>query len=76
METIIIRPKDKAELNFFLELAKRLGVNITTFEELQDELLLKLMEENRKTGKTDRKKVMDSLHNILNEGQPPYKNGH
>lgn len=74
METIIIHPKDEAELNFFLELANRLGVKIATFEELQDEQLLKFMEENRKTGKLDRKTIMDSLHNILNEDQPPYKN--
>lgn len=74
METIIIQPKDKAELNFFLELAKKLGVNIKTYDEIEDEQLLKDMEENRKTEKTDRKKVMDTLLNILNKDQAPYKN--
>jgi len=74
MKSIIIHPKDEAELNFFLELANRLDVKITTSEELQDDQLLKFMEENRNTGKTDRKAIMDSLHNILNEDQPSYKN--
>ncbi len=61
METIILKPKDKDELHFFLELAKRLGVKVQTFEDLQDELLLKAMEENRKTPKTSKKSVLDTL---------------
>ncbi|HKL32666.1 MAG TPA: hypothetical protein VJ919_09035 [Tangfeifania sp.] len=72
METIIIKPKDRDELNFFLELAKRLGVSAKTFEEMQDEQLLKAMEINRKTHKTDKKKVLDTLNNILNENQQDY----
>ena len=74
MEKIIIQPKDKAELNFFLELAKRLGVTINTYDEIQDKNLLIDMEENRKTEKTNKKKVMDTLHNILNEDQAHYEN--
>jgi len=74
METIIIHPKDKAELDFFLELAKRLGTPIKTFEDLQDEQLLKAMEKNRETGKTDKNSIINTLHNILNEDQAPYKN--
>jgi hypothetical protein len=73
METIIIHPKDKAELKFFLELAKRLGTTIKTFDEWQDEQLLKDMEENIKTGKADKSKVLSTLHNILNEDQATYK---
>ncbi len=73
METIIIHPKDKAELKFFLELAKRLGTTIKTFDEWQDEQLLKAMEENVKTGKADKNKVLNTLHNILNEDQTTYK---
>jgi len=61
METIIIKPKDKAELNFFLELAKRLGTTVKTYEEMQDEQLLKTMDENKKTPKTDKKTVLDTL---------------
>ena len=67
MEAIIIKPKDKGELNFFLELAKRLGVSAKTYEEMQDEQLLKAMDINRKTSKTDKKKVLETLNNILNE---------
>ena len=72
METLIIKPKDKAELNFFLELAKRLGTTAKTYEELQDEQLLKVMEQNMKTNKTDKMKVLDTIQNILNDGQAPY----
>lgn len=72
METLIIKPKDKAELNFFLDLAKRLGVTAKTYEEIQDEQLLKAMEQNMKTPKTDKMKVLDTLQNILNDEQAPY----
>ena len=72
MEAIIIKPKDKGELNFFLELAKRLGVSAKTYEEMQDEQLLKAMDINRKTSKTDKKKVLETLNNILNEEHQDY----
>jgi len=72
METLIIKPKDKAELNFFLELAKRLGTQVKTYEEMQDELLLEAMQTNMKTPKTSKKKVLDTLENILNDEQAPY----
>jgi molybdenum cofactor biosynthesis enzyme MoaA len=73
METIILKPRDKDELNFFLELAKRLGVRAQTIEEMQDEQLLKAMEENRKTPKTTKKSVLDTIQNILNEDKAPYQ---
>lgn len=73
METIILKPKDKKELNFFLELAKRLGIKTQTLDDLQDEQLLKAMEENRKTPKTSKKNVMDTIQNILNEDKASYK---
>ena len=73
METLIIKPKDKAELNFFLDLVKRLGTTAKTYEEMQDEQLLKAMEQNMKTNKTDKMKVLDTLQNILNDDQAPYK---
>lgn len=72
METLIIKPKDKAELNFFLDLAKRLGTTAKTYEEMQDEQLLIAMEQNMKMSKTDKKKVLDTLQNILNDEQAPY----
>ena len=74
METLIIKPRDRDELNFFLELAKRLGVKTKTYEEIQDEQLLKVMGENKKTPTIERQKVISTLHNILNEDQPPYNN--
>jgi len=62
METLIIKPKDKAELNFFLELAKRLGTETATIEDDADERLFQAMENNKKTTKVSRHKVLDTLH--------------
>lgn len=39
----------------------------------KDEQLLRAMEENRKTPKTDRKNVLDTIQNILNEDRATYK---
>ena len=72
METIILKPKDKDELHFFLELAKRLGVKTQTLEDLLDEQLLKSMEENRKTPKTSKQSVLNTIQNILNEDKASY----
>lgn len=44
MENIIIKPKDKDELNFFLDLAKRLGTKAMTIESDADERLFQAME--------------------------------
>jgi len=65
METLIIKPKDKAELNFFLELAKRLGTKTATVEDDADERLFQAMENNKKTPKVSRQKVLDTLNQIL-----------
>ncbi len=73
METIILKPKDKDELHFFIELAKRLGVKIQTLEDLLDEQLLKSMEENRETPKTSKQSVLNTIQNILNEDKASYK---
>jgi len=62
MGTLIIKPKDKAELNFFLELAKRLGTETATIEDDADERLFQAMENNKKTTKVSRHKVLDTLH--------------
>ncbi len=67
METLIIKPKDKAELNFFLELARRLGTKTTTFANDADERLFQAMERNHKTSKVSRKKVIDTLNKIIDE---------
>lgn len=67
MATLIIKPKDKAELKFFLELAKRLGTKTATVEDDPDERLFQAMEKNRKTPKVSRDKVIHTLHKIINE---------
>jgi hypothetical protein len=67
METLIIKPKDKAELNLFLELAKRLGARTTTVEDDADERLFQAMENNKNTPIASRKKVLDTLHQIIKE---------
>ena len=67
METLIIKPKDKAELNFFLELTKRLGAKAATIESDADERLFQTMEKNKKTPKVSRQKVLDTIHKIINE---------
>lgn len=67
METLIIKTKDKSELSFFLELAKRLGVVARTLDDVEDELLLKAMEKNKPTPKVDKSQVMDTIHNLLHD---------
>jgi hypothetical protein len=67
METLIIKPKDKAELNFFLELAERLGVKTSTIESDADERLFQAMEKNKKTAKVSRQKVLDTIRQIIKE---------
>lgn len=72
MDRIIIDPRDKEEMNFFLELAKRLGVDARTYEDLADEALLDIMEKNKRTPYIDSQKVKDTLNDILNEQQDDY----
>ena len=48
MDSIIIQPKDKADLKFFVELAERLGAKFKTLDQFQDEQLLNRMIENLK----------------------------
>jgi len=67
METLIIKPKDKADLNFFLELAKRLGAKTVTIESDADERLFQAMENNKKTSKVNRSEIINTLHKIINE---------
>jgi hypothetical protein len=73
MDSLIIKPKDQAELNFFLELAKRVGAEVQTYEDIQDSELLLAMEANKGTPKIDKQAVLDILHTILNEQQADYK---
>lgn len=74
MNSIIIQPKDKAELKFFVELAERLGAKFKTLDEFQDEQLFNRMMENLNTSVVAKENVIDQLQAILNEDQAPYKN--
>ena len=67
MEALIIKPKDKDELNFFLELAKRLGAKSEVIESDADERLFQAMEKNKSTQKVSRQKVLDTIHQIVKE---------
>ncbi|MHC1738550.1 MAG: hypothetical protein AB9882_11130 [Ignavibacteriaceae bacterium] len=67
MKALIIKPKDKAELNFFLELSKRLGTKTATIESDADERLFQSMEKNKKTPKVSRQKVFNTLEKIIKE---------
>lgn len=67
MESLIISPKNKSELNSFIELAKSLGTEIRTVDDLKDEHLLSFMEENKKSKKVDRQKILSTLNAVLSE---------
>ena len=65
METLIIEPRDKSDLNFFIELAKRLGAKATMIESDADERLFQSMENNKKTPKVSQQKVIDTINKII-----------
>ncbi len=67
MDTLIVKPRDKAELEFFLELAKRLGTKVETIEDDADMRLFQAMERNSKTPKTSKQKVLNTINQIINE---------
>lgn len=65
METIIIKPKNKAELRFWLELAKKTGTSAAklSLDDTEDLALLALMKKER-TGKVvSRATIMKKLRN-------------
>ncbi len=72
MDSIIIKPKDKKEFNFFVELANRLGVEIKTTDDYLDEELLNDMEKNKETPYIEKEEVLKTIQNILNEDQAGY----
>lgn len=74
MDSIIIKPRDKKEFDFFVELAKRLGVEIKTSEDSLDEQLLAKMEKNKKSGYVSKREVLKTIQNILNDQKADYKN--
>ena len=65
METIIIKPKDRNEFNFFVELIQRLGANAKTYKETDDKELLQAMEENSKTQRIGKEQMMGTIKKIL-----------
>ncbi len=67
MDTLIVKPRDKAELEFFLELAKRLGTKVETIEDDADMRLFKAMERNSATPKISKQKVLNTINQIINE---------
>ncbi len=67
MATLIVKPRDKAELEFFLELAKRLGTMVEAIEEDADTRLFHAMERNSKTPQVSKQKVLDTISQIINE---------
>jgi hypothetical protein len=67
IQTLIIKPKDKAELKFFLELAKRLGTKTATIESDADERLFQDMEKNKITPKISKHKIVATLQQIIKE---------
>jgi hypothetical protein len=67
MESLIIKPKDKAELNFFLELSKRLSAKAVIIETDADERLFQFMEKNKNTHKVCNLKVFNTIHQIIKE---------
>ncbi len=72
MDSIIIKPKDKREFNFFVELANRLGVEIKTTGDYLDEELLNDMEKNKETPYIEKEEVLKTIQNILTEDQAGY----
>ena len=65
METIIIKPKNKADVRFWLELAKKTGTSAArlSLDDAEDMALLALMKKER-TGKVvSRATIMKKLKN-------------
>ncbi len=67
MDTLIVKPRDKAELEFFLELAKRLGTKVENIEDDADMRLFQAMERNSTTPKISKQKVLNTIYQIINE---------
>ena len=65
METILIKPKSEKDMALFVELADKLGVEIHTLSYYDDILLLARMEQNRKSQKTNKAKVIQTLSSII-----------
>ena len=63
MDTIVIQPKNKADVKFWLELAKKTGTKAkaVSLEEAEDLALALLIEQGIETEDVDRESVMQVL---------------
>jgi hypothetical protein len=63
MEAIVLQIKSKAEVKFWLELAKKTGTRAKAIDtnEMEDIALASLIEKGMKTGDVSRAKVMKAL---------------
>lgn len=63
MEAIILQAKNKAEVKFWLELAKKTGTCAKAIDtkEMEDKSLAALIEKGMKTGNLSRENVMKAL---------------
>jgi len=63
METIVIQPKNKADVKFWLKLAKKTGTKAkaVNLEEAEDLALALLIEQGIETADVDRESVMQAL---------------
>ena len=66
MNEILIRVKDKSELNFITDFLKRMKIEskVLTLDEREVFALGKEMKLSRKSGKGDKSKVMEYLNKI------------
>jgi hypothetical protein len=63
MEAIVLQTKNKAEVKFWLELAKKTGTRAKAIDtkEMEDAALASLIEKGMKTGNVSRENVMKAL---------------
>lgn len=63
METIVIEAKSKADIKFWLELAKKTGTKAKAIntDDMEDTILARLIEKGLKTRSVSRESVMKAL---------------
>ncbi len=73
MDALLINPRDEEEMNFMLEFIKRMGLKFRKLDDIEDDLLLSVMEENRKSPLITKQSMLNTIDNILNEDAEEYK---
>lgn len=63
MEAVVLQTKNKAEVKFWLELAKKTGTRAKPIntEEMEDTAVAHIIEKGMETGDVDRAEVMKAL---------------